>query len=66
MQKEEAERLMGQTEQQVSILKASLDRATRAKEHAEAQVSPTGSVRGLCANHTVEAGATCWAVASEC
>lgn len=37
-QKEEAERLLKQTEQQVSILKASLDRATKAKEHAEAQV----------------------------
>lgn len=39
MQKEEAECLLKQTEQQVSILKASLDRATKAKEHAEAQVS---------------------------
>lgn len=38
LQKEEAERLLKQTEQQVSILKASLDRATKAKEHAEAQV----------------------------
>lgn len=40
-QKEEAERLLKQTEQQVSILKASLDRATKAKEHAEAQVCAT-------------------------
>ena len=39
LQKEEAGRLLKQTEQQVSILKASLDRATKAKEHAEAQVS---------------------------
>lgn len=31
-------RLLHQTEQQVSILKASLERATKAKEHAEAQV----------------------------
>lgn len=38
LQKEEAERLLKQTEQQVYILKASLDRATKAKEHAEAQV----------------------------
>lgn len=38
LQKEEAERLLKQTEQQVSILKASLDRATKAKDHAEAQV----------------------------
>eukprot|EP00903_Cladosiphon_okamuranus_P010342 g9785.t1 len=37
--KEEAERLLKQTEQQVSILKASLDRATKAKEHAEAQAA---------------------------
>ena len=39
LQKEEAGRLLKQTEQQVSILKASLERATKAKEHAEAQVS---------------------------
>ena len=39
LQKEEAGRLLKQTEQQVSIMKASLDRATKAKEHAEAQVS---------------------------
>lgn len=38
LQKEEAGRLLKQTEQQVSILKASLERATKAKEHAEAQV----------------------------
>lgn len=37
--KEEAGRLLKQTEQQVSILKASLERATKAKEHAEAQAS---------------------------
>ncbi|CAM9105718.1 unnamed protein product, partial [Laminaria digitata] len=37
--KEEAGRLLKQTEQQVSIMKASLDRATKAKEHAEAQAS---------------------------
>lgn len=42
-QKEEAERLLQQTEQQVSILKAALDRANKAKEHAEAQVCATVS-----------------------
>ncbi|CAM9532499.1 unnamed protein product [Ectocarpus sp. 12 AP-2014] len=44
--KEEAERLLKQTEQQVSILKASLDRATKAKEHAEAQAAKDRARRG--------------------
>ncbi|CAM9257531.1 unnamed protein product [Ascophyllum nodosum] len=37
--RDETEHLLAQTEQQVSILKASLDRATKAKEQAEVQAA---------------------------
>lgn len=38
LQRDELSRMVHQTEQQISILKASLERASKAKDHAEAQV----------------------------